>query len=173
MAVEPTEPVTATEAKRRLHIDFSDDDADIEEMLASARDHVEKYCATRLATQTVVAKCDSFCDMARLPDAPVQSVTSITYIDTDGATQTLATSVYELRADGLDAAVVRKYGQQWPAVQLGSRITLTAVVGYSALPPAIKQAILLFVADAYENRENAKAEAWTAFDALLCNFRRG
>ncbi|MEY9198680.1 putative phiE125 gp8 family phage protein [Sinorhizobium fredii] len=118
-------------------------------------------------------KCDGFCDLERLPEAPVTSVSSIAYVDTDGAAQTLATSVYELRADDLEAAIVTKYGQQWPAIQIGSRITVTAVVGYSAAPAAVKHAMLLWIADAYENRENAKIEDWTALDALLCNFRRG
>lgn len=168
-----TEPVTTTDAKRRLHVDFTDDDADIDLMIKSARDHAEKYCNVRFASQTVEMKCDAFCDLARLPEAPVSSVTSISYVDTDGAAQTLATSVYELRADALEAAIVTKYGQQWPAIQIGSRITVTAVVGYSDAPPAVKHAILLFIADAYENRENAELDDWTAFDALLSNYRRG
>ncbi|PKA40447.1 hypothetical protein CWR43_28125 [Rhizobium sullae] len=168
-----SEPVTTAEAKRRLRIDFDDDDADVDLMLGSARDHVEKYCNTRLASQTVEIKCDGFCDFARLPEAPVSSITSVSYVDTDGATQTLATTVYELRADGLETSIVTKYGQQWPAIQSGSRITVTAVVGYAEAPAAVKHAILLFIADAYEVRENAKVEDWTALDALLCNFRRG
>ncbi|MBB4272784.1 head-tail connector protein [Rhizobium mongolense] len=167
------EPVTLDEVKRRLRIDFEDDDADIELMIASARDHAEKYCNVRFASQTVEMKCDGFCDLDRLPEAPVSSVTSISYVDTDGAAQTLATSVYELRADALEAAIVTKYGEQWPPIRLGSRITVTAVVGYAEAPPAVKHAILLFIADAYEARENAKIEDWTALDALLCNYRRG
>lgn len=167
------EPVTTEEAKRRLHVDFADDDADIDLLVKSARDHVEKYCNVRFASQTVEMKCDGFCDLNRLPEAPVSSVTSIKYIDADGVEQTLADSVYELRADGLEAEIVTKYGQQWPPIRLGSRITVTAVVGYAAAPPAVKHAALLWIADAYENRENAKLEDWTALDALLCNFRRG
>ncbi|MCO6423832.1 phage head-tail connector protein [Sinorhizobium meliloti] len=168
-----SEPVTTEEAKRRLHVDFADDDADIGLLVKSARDHIEKYCNVRFASQTVEMKCDGFCDFKRLPEAPVSSVTSVTYVDTDGATQTLATSIYELRSDDLEAAIVTKYGQQWPAIQPGSRITVTGVVGYADAPPAVKHAALLWVADAYENRENAKLEDWTALDALLCNFRRG
>ena len=168
-----SEPVTTEEAKRRLHVDFADDDADIDLLVKSARDHVEKYCNVRFASQTVEMKCDGFCDLERLPEAPVSSVASIAYVDTAGVTQTLADTVYELRADALEAAIVTKYGQQWPAIQSGSRITVTAVVGYAEAPPAVKHAALLWIADAYENRENAKLEDWTALDALLCNFRRG
>ncbi|RVG43589.1 head-tail connector protein [Sinorhizobium meliloti] len=169
----PTDPISTTDAKRQCIVLHSDDDALFEMFISAARDHVERYCGTPLATQTVEVKCDSFCDMARLSLAPVQSVTSITYVDTDGTAQTVATSIYELRADGLEAAIVTKYGQHWPAIRPGSRITLTAVVGYADLPASIKHAMLLWIADAYENRENDTAPAWSAFDALLCNHRRG
>jgi uncharacterized phiE125 gp8 family phage protein len=168
-----SEPVTTEYAKRRLRVDFGDDDSDIDLMIESARDHAEKYCNTRFATQTVEMKCDGFCDLERLPEAPVSSVTSIKYIDAEGTEQTVAGSVYELRADGLEASIVAKYGQQWPPIQIGSRITVTAVVGYADAPAAVKHAILLFIADAYEVRENAKLDDWTAFDALLTNYRRG
>lgn len=168
-----SEPVTAEEAKRRLHITFDDDDADIELMIKSARDHAEKYCNVRFSSQTVEMKCDGFCDFERLPEAPASSVTSISYIDTAGSAQTLPDTVYELRNDGFEVSIVKKYGQQWPAIQSGSRITVTAVVGYDAPPAAVRHAILLFIGDAYENRENAELDDWTAFDALLCNYRRG
>ncbi len=167
------EPVSLEEAKRRLHVTFNDDDDDIELMVASMRDHAEKYCNTRFASQTVEMKCDGFCDFSRLPEAPASSVTSVKYIDTAGVEQTLPDTVYELRNDELEVSIVTKYGEQWPAVQTGSRITVTAVVGYAEPPAAVKHAILLTIVDAYENRENAELEEWTAFDALLCNYRRG
>lgn len=173
VTVQPTEPVSREEAKRQCVVLHDGDDALFDAYIAAARDHVERYCGTPLATQTVEVKCDCFADMDRLPLAPAQSVTSIAYVDTAGLPETLATSVYEHRFDGLDAAIVTKYGERWPAIQPGSRITLTAVVGYETLPPSIKHAMLLWIAEAYENRENAAAPGWTAFDALLCNYRRG
>lgn len=168
-----TEPVTTADAKRQCNVLHDDDDALFDALIEAARDYVEKYCGTPLATQTVEAHCDCFADMARLPVAPAQSVTAIAYTDTAGDEQTLPTSVYEGRFDGMEAAVVTKYGQQWPAIRLGSRIKLTAVVGYTDLPASIKHAMLLWIAEAYEGRENAAAPGWTAFDMLLCNHRRG
>ncbi|MBZ9980404.1 hypothetical protein LB521_04485 [Mesorhizobium sp. BR-1-1-8] len=168
------EPIRLVEAKRHVHAeDYTDDDAELALLISSARNHVEKYCNTRFATQTVAVKCDCFGDMARLSEAPVQSVTSIVYVDAAGATQTLADTVYELRADGLEAAIVLRYGQSWPAIQPSSRISVTAVVGYEDAPPSVKHAILLFLAGGYEMRENASGDAWTTFDCLLSNHRRG
>ncbi len=110
---------------------------------AAARSHVEAYCGTRLASQTVSIKCDGFSDFVRLSESPVQSVSSVSYVDASGATQTLSADVYELRSDGLEAAIVLKYGQAWPSIRQGSRITVTVVVGYAAVPPAIVHAMLL------------------------------
>ena len=168
-----TEPVTLAEATAHLRVDGTADDDLIGALIAAARNHVENYCGLRFASQTIAAKCDSFADLARLPEAPAQSVSSITYVDTAGETQTLATSVYEMRADGLEAAIVLKYGQTWPAIQSGSRITVALVVGYVTIPPAVKAAMLLHIGASYEQRENAGAAGWTAMDSLLANYRRG
>lgn len=179
-------PVSIDEAKLRLRIDAADDAADITLMIAGATGYAEKYCNTRFATQTVTMKCDRFADFGYLPEAPVQSVSGIIYVDTTGATQTLDPAVYELRSDGLEAAIVLKFGQQWPAVQQGSRITVTAVVGYAAAPDPVKNAILLLVGGSYATREPADLPAgarpvpgalwvagWSTVDSLLANYRRG
>jgi hypothetical protein len=64
-----------------------------------------------------------------------------------------------------------KYGQVWPSRQQGSLITLVAVVGFASIEPAVKHAILLRIADLYENRESATDADWTSFDSLLSNHR--
>jgi uncharacterized phiE125 gp8 family phage protein len=179
-------PVSTDEAKLRLRIDAVDDASDVTLMVAGATGYVEKYCNTRFATQTVVVKCDSFRDFAYLPEAPLQSVSGITYVDMDGVTQTLSTDVYEVRADGMEASIVLKYGQNWPTTQPNSRISVTAVVGYDAAPDAVKNAILLIVGGTYATREPADIPAgarpvpgalwvagWSTVDTLLANYRRG
>ncbi|MBY5614103.1 head-tail connector protein [Rhizobium leguminosarum] len=169
----PSEPISKEEAKRQCVVLHDDDDALFDALIAAARDYVERYCNTPLATQTVEMKCDAFCDFGRLPMAPVQSVTSITYVATDGTAATVDGADTEPRFDGLEASIVPAYGKQWPVPRNGSRITLTAIVGYATLPPSIKHAMLLWIADAYEKRENDALPGWSAFDALLCNHRRG
>lgn len=172
------EPVTASLAKAHLRVDHSDDDTIIAAYIASARAHVERYCGARFASQTLVVKCDGFDDFARLSEAPVTSVSSVAYVDTDGTTQTLSTDVYELRADGLETSIALKYEQTWPAIRTGSRITVTLVAGYATAPETVKQAMLLLIAAWYENREAGPAGELAhpyvppAFDALLANERR-
>ncbi|MBY5698529.1 head-tail connector protein [Rhizobium leguminosarum] len=173
VTLAPSEPISREDAKRQCVVLHDDDDALFDALIAAARDYVERYCNVPLATQTIEVKCDAFCDFERLPSAPVQSVTSIAYVATDGTDATVAPGDFEGRFDGLEASIIPAYGKQWPVPRNGSRITLTAIVGYAALPPSIKHAMLLWIADAYEQRENKELPGWTAFDALLCNHRRG
>lgn len=166
------EPVSLPDAKKHCRAEYhTDDDAYISGLISAARDHIERYTGTRIGEQIITLKCDGFADFCAVPEAPLQSV-AVNYVDTDGAAQTLPDTVYELRADDLDTKIVLKYGQTWPAIQHGSRITVTAVAGYAATPPAIKHAMLLWVGSAYEVREDAPAVGRTAFDDLLTNFRR-
>ncbi|MBZ9808134.1 phage head-tail connector protein [Mesorhizobium sp. ESP-6-2] len=169
VTVQPTdEPVSIAEAKRQVRaVDFADDDAYLTDLIAVARNHAEKYCGAILATQTVAVKADRWNDFCHLPVTPVQSVTSISYIDTNGDAQTLADTVYELRND----SIVLNYGQNWPATQPRSLITVTAIVGAADVPPAVKHAIFLRVADLYEFRESEDDSKWSSFDSLLSNHR--
>jgi uncharacterized phiE125 gp8 family phage protein len=169
----PSEPITAADAKRHCNVLHSDDDALFDALISAARDYVERYCNTPLATQTIAVKCDAFCDFDRLPLAPVQSVSEIAYVATDGTDATVSLADIEERFDGLEASIEPSYGKQWPVPRNGSRIKLTAIVGYEDLPPSIKHAMLLWIADAYEQRESKELPGWSAFDALLCNHRRG
>lgn len=179
VTVAAAELVTLADARlqARTELDAGFDD-ELTRLITVARNHVEKYCNIRIGSQTIVAKCDSFADLARLPDAPVTSITSIGYVDSDGTPQTLSTDIYELRADDLEAAVVLKFNQSWPAIQPGSRITVTAVVGYATAPPAVHHAMLFLVAYWFSVHEpvnigNISSDLPQTFDALLANHRRG
>ena len=163
-----SEPISADEARTQTRWDGSTaNDTALGIYIASARAYVEKYCGTPLVSRTVAVKCDSFDDFAVFPVVPLSSVSSVSYVDTAGATQTLSTDVYEVRTDGLEASIVLKYGQSWPGIQSKSRITVTAVVGYSAIPDDIKHALLTLVSQGDNEREAAFAGAHD----LLANHR--
>lgn len=170
------EPVSLAEAKAHLRVDHTDEDTPIGVVIAAARAHIEKYCGQRFAGQTLTAKCDSFSDFARLEDGPINSITSVVYLDENGDSQTLSTDVYELRADGIEASIVLKYEQTWPAIRLGSQITVVMVAGHSSAPADVKAAMLLLIGHLYANRESVAeplAVLPMGVDALLCNHRRG
>lgn len=179
VAAPTTEPITLAQAKAHLRVDHSDDDSVITAMTKAARAHIEAACAVRFAARTgATFKCDTFEDLARLPASPVTSITSISYLDTTGASQTLASTVYELRADGLEAGIVLKSGQTWPATQPGSRLTVTAAIGYASAPEDIQHALLMLTAHFYDNRSTVAvglsvAELPMSVNAMICNYRRG
>ncbi|AWC25458.1 Phage gp6-like head-tail connector protein [Aminobacter sp. MSH1] len=166
------EPVTIEQAKQQCRVDTNDDDALLTRLIKAARAHAEEYCNARWAEQTVVSECDSFSDFARLSEGPLKSVGSVSYVDPAGAAETVEDTVYEPRKDGLEPSIGLKPGQAWPRIRPGSRIALTAVYG-GGVPESVQHAMLVWIEDAYLNRENAQRLEWTVFDALLCNHRRG
>ncbi len=166
-----SEPVTLVEAKTYCRVEGSDSDAELNTMIAAARAFVEDYCGIKLVSQTVVLRCSSFCDLIDLPVAPVISVSSITYLDSAGAEQTLPTDVYEAVLVGLEPHIRLKVGQSWPAVRCASdAIRVTVVAGYAALPAPIKHAMLLMLSDWFDNR--AVGSFPDGAKALLSNHRR-
>ncbi len=170
-----SEPITLTEAKAQCRVDDTASDVLLGDYIAAARAHVEGYCGTPLVSRTVTVKCDGFADFAQFPLVPLASVSSVSYIDAAGASQTLATSIYEVRTDGLTASLALKSGQTWPSIQAGSRITVTASVGYSAVPDSVTHAMLLLIAQWYDQRSAASDKPMSlvphAVDALLSNHR--
>lgn len=161
------EPVSLPEVKRQARAEYhTDDDAYLLELITAARDHVETYCGQYFAETVVEADATDWADLARLPFGPVDEVV-ITYTDTEGAMQTLSDDAYDVRGDG----VVLVTGYQWPAKELGSLITVSGTAGGDC-PPAVKHAIRVWVASAYEVRDNEPSGGRTAFDDLLTNHRR-
>jgi uncharacterized phiE125 gp8 family phage protein len=173
VSAEPWEIVTIDDARRQARTEAGDGhDEELAALITVARLFVQKVTGLLIGAQTIVVKCDSFADMCRLPVAPVSSVTSITYLDADGAAQTLATSVYELRAESLDPAIVLKFNQSWPSIQPGSRITLTAVAGSDEPEAPLVHAMLLKIGEMFGNHEPAGLGEMSTVDALLINYRR-
>lgn len=161
--------------KTRLRVDFPDDDDLLAAMLDEATAYVEKYCNVRLGRQILTCRCDRFSDFDRLPEGPLSAgaIQSITYVDRAGTAHILDPATYDLRVNGLESSIVLKQGRPWPAVRYGELITVIMAAGYAALPPDIRDAILVRIATRYRNPENAAADAWTEVDSLLVNHRRG
>ena len=171
------EPLTMAEARLQCRIDSTDSayDTELTGHLRSARAFIETITGTRLISQTVVMRCDFFSDLNHLPVAPLSSITSITYTDVNGSTQTLDGALYEARLFGLSPRVVLKYGQAWPAIQMGSFITVTAVAGYGAagasVPADLLHAVKLTLSQMFDQREVSDPAFLAAIHALVANHR--
>lgn len=147
----PTEePVTLAEAKAHLRIEHNDLDSLITAQITSARLQVESITARALITQTWEQTWDwGFPCTITLDKNPVQSITSVTYIDTAGVTQTVGVSDYTYDLNAPRALIYPAYGMYWPTAR-GERnaVTVRFVAGFgaaSAVPEDIKTAIKLML----------------------------
>jgi len=160
--------ISLTDAKRYLRIPHSDDDAEINALIAAATAKAESYLGTKLNSQTAVRKFDKFGDLS-LP-APLVSVNKVTYVDSDGVSQTLydTTSSPQVSSDvfqvvglytsGMDVNykpyITLDDGQAWPSTKTQAEaVTVTVTAGYATVPENVKYAVLLLVNHLYENRE--------------------
>ena len=156
-AAPGTEPVTSTEAKAHCRIDSSADDTMITSLIQAAREYVERFCGRRLITQTWDLKLDMWPDVIQVPYPPLISVSSITYVDSAGTTQTLATTEYTVDATREPGRIYPAFGKVWPVLQdIPVAVSVRFVAGYAnaaAVPQGIKQAMLLLIEHWYELRE--------------------
>lgn len=176
------EPVTVAEAKSHLRVDASAEDELIRGLIAGARLWVEGTCGLSLITQTHDLTLDGFPDeVIQLPRGPVQSVSSITYIDTAGDTQTWSSSNYIVDTKSTPNRITPAYGVAYPSTQTRiNTVTVRYVAGYGAkgsdVPEPIRQAIKLLVGQMYAHREpevtgTIVSPVRFAVDALLAPYR--
>jgi uncharacterized phiE125 gp8 family phage protein len=179
-----TYPVTLAEAKLHLRVDVVDDDTLITALITAATDQAHHMVNRAIMTQTWTLTLDSFPDAIELTRMPVQSVTSVKYVDTNGVQQTLSSSLYsvDLADDFGYGYIVPAYNTTWPDTRdQVNAVEVVYVAGYAsaaAVPQLIKTWILLRIASLYENRA-----AWTmgrdvinenpAVDRLLDRYRVG
>jgi len=172
-----TEPVTLAEAKSFLRVETTDDDTLITNAIVAARTLVEQLCWRALITQTWEASLDCFPDDGEpieLPlGAPLLSVTSVSYTDENGSPQTLTGFQQDLVGSRIaPAAAVGS----WPSTQTGAlaAVVIRYVVGFgnaAAVPEPLKQAVKLFLADLYDNRNPDVAATNRASLALIGPYR--
>lgn len=155
------EPITVEEAKHHLRVIGPDDDAQIGAMITAARVMVENRLNRALMPQTIRATADAFGGYVVLPRPPLLGVTSVSYVDSTGATQTLAPGGYVVDTTREPPRLNAPYGVAWPdtRAQRGA-VTVTYQAGYpdaASVPAPIKQWMLLAIASMYAHRESMTA----------------
>src|SRR5687768_3624212 len=109
-------PVTVAEAKQYARIDFDDDDAVIEGLIAAARDHLEQATGRTFVATTYKLTLDEFADNEiLLPRSPILSVDSVLYDDRDGLQQTLSLDGYTIDLTSEPGWIVPALPTRWPA----------------------------------------------------------
>jgi uncharacterized phiE125 gp8 family phage protein len=157
------DPLTVAEAKAHLRVDHTTDDSYIESLIKAARVTCENFQNRAYITQTRKLYLDDFpgvnCPI-ELPFAPLQSVSSLTYVDTDGTTQTWATSNYQVDTKAQPGTVEPVDGVTYPLVYPNKRnaVIITYICGYGAtsasVPESARHAMRLLISDWYNQRED-------------------
>lgn len=162
------EPITLEEAMRHLRVDGygesppHEDEPLITGLITAARELAEDWTGRSLVPATWEERFDCWQNAFRPRRPPVQSVSSVAYIDVDGAEQLLDSALWVFN-DAPETPIVRPaYGAVWPIIRDepdAVRVTYEAgptdgeSPNLSPLPRPIYQAMLLTIGYLYENRE--------------------
>ena len=152
-------PVTIQEVCENSRIDHGEEDSLIQGMIVGAVAHVERLTGRVIGAQTWEAVADGFPAGDLTFDlGPIVSVTSVTYLDADGNTQTIDAADY--RVDTVSASGRISPVGGWPtAGEYPNAVRVRFVAGVNAADADVRQAILLMVGHWYEHREDASSES--------------
>jgi len=132
------------------------DDPWITMMIRSATKSAEAITRKTMLTASLTYVLDGWTAVIYLPKSPVQSVTSITYVDENGTTQTLASDQYRTDFVSEPARITPAYDVTWPTVRsVTNAVTVTYVAGYGAaadVPAGIKNWMLIRIKHYWDNR---------------------
>lgn len=152
------EPLALDDVEAQIRADLSAESALVALYIAAIREKAEAHTRRALITQTWELVLDEFPCIITLPMSPLQSVVSIKYIALDGTEQTLDPATYHVDMDSEPARIVPAYGLSWiSGRRQPSAVRVRFICGYgdtaADIPAAIRQWMLLNVANLYENRE--------------------
>lgn len=175
-------PVSRTEARNHLRLDDDVDDSLVRAYIQAATDWAENYTGRFLVSRTCQMMLDgarelesplwegtrtgpsnvAYLDHIELAAAPVISVESIKYYSDDDTQYTWAASNYFVDTFSEPAKVVLRDGGTYPTdLRAANGLEINFTAGYgsnpSAVPEAIKVAILQYIAFLYEHRGDNEA----------------
>jgi uncharacterized phiE125 gp8 family phage protein len=177
--IAPTvEPISVADVKSHSRIDTTTDDVYLQSLIGVARRLIERDQQCQLITATWQLKLDSFpvgfqwdgwvypgssenWSGIEIPLMPVQAITSISYVDVNGTTQSFTD--YELhKSANRPAVIIPTFNNWWPIARWQpDAVTVTFTAGYGAtgdsVPETTRHLMYLLVSHWYENREPAGA----------------
>lgn len=158
------EAVSATDVKKHLRVEHTDEDTHISSLSQAAREHFEEQYNRTLVHTTWDYVMDAFPvdrEPIELPRPPLVSVTSVKYTTTTSTTaQTVAATSYIVDAKSEPGRIGLKSGATWPTDLLRdiNGVEVRYVAGFAStatagVPQAAKHYIRLLTGHWYVNRE--------------------
>jgi len=149
--------VTIDDARNHLQITHDEDNAMIDQLIATAQEYIELSTHLFLTARDVTIVIDTLDEILELPYYPVNSVVSIKYYDEDNTLQTLSASDYTLyttRPAKIKFETIPNLYDRPDAVQI------VVNCGYSNVgdvPMNLKHGVKLLLTALYENRSEIAA----------------
>lgn len=160
VTVQPTdEPLSLEECKLWLKVDADQNErnGEILSLLRAVRMYAEGYQNRTLMSATYEQDFNRFPEAGcalELAHPPLTSVTSITYVDTAGATQTWSSTLYSVDIKAEPGWVYPKFAQVYPTTRdQPNAVRVTFVAGYASaitVPFHTKLGLLKMMADNFE-----------------------
>lgn len=138
------EPVSLVEARRWLRLEDSDtaNTPVLNILIKAMREDAENLTHRAFISRQYRLNLESYPSSNRygwcieLPFPPLISVDSVKTIDTDGALQTMSTTLYEVHDEAEPAFIIPKYQQVWPVTRLRpDAVQVTFTAGYASGSP--------------------------------------
>ncbi len=198
------EPVSISDVRthRRLDSDDTGQDSLVALLIPTARQYAEDFTGESFITRSWRATADAFpgayavprgyvgefargmavldraSPIIELSHGPVTGITSVTYVDTTGVSQTLDPALYVVDLSGGGCRIAPAYGTAWPVTrpQLGA-VRIDYEAGYGTdpedVPERYRHWMLVRIGTIFENREETaviargRLEAVPVLDGLL------
>jgi uncharacterized phiE125 gp8 family phage protein len=151
-------PVSLARARAHLRIDWADEDELVFAYLRAAVDAIERHIGRALSRQAFTDRAPRFPNAGErltLLRDPVTEITAVTYVDGDGAVQTLDAADYR-SIEGEPWSIIAPLAGSFPSTEeREDAVRVAYVAGYDAgaCPPSLQSAVLLLLGHLYQNRE--------------------
>jgi uncharacterized phiE125 gp8 family phage protein len=163
------EPITVADVAEYLRVDnVALDTPLLEALITTARQYLEQYLNRYIAEQTVETALTGWSTEMTL-SSPVQSVTSIKYLDVNGAEQTLNSNQYVVDTYSEPAKITPAYNVSYPELYaVENNVKIRFVTGFTTgsspddhpMPQPLKFAMMLIIGDLYANREGQSDKSY-------------
>jgi uncharacterized phiE125 gp8 family phage protein len=168
-SVLPSPALDIEQVKTHLSVWDNSFDTFIQDLIPAAAAAAENATHRQLITATFELVLDRFpCNgqPLYLPRPPLQELTLVAYIDTDGATQTWEEENYLVLATKEPAEVWPAVGQVWPATQRrAGAVVATFTAGHGddtgSVPEQLRIAMRMLIGHWFVNREAVVANPST------------
>ena len=152
--------VSLSEAKEHLRIGHTDDDDYITRLCQASQLVCENLTGVDFTGNSYIFYCDTWDQTKEVPNvSPIRSITQINYKDTNGVQTIWSNTNYYVAGGSQRSRIALTDGSSYPDLYDGIQnisIELTTQAFYTTtgMDMVAKQAVLITIADMYENRQS-------------------